>query len=349
MIILPNKPEYQNLYIVMNGFLGDQISCLPVLNWIKKELNKRTKIFTNNSFSFFYKETGLFQENEIFDIEKKQLLEDNSFLLYQYNEEMPAAKCHPTIYYPYFWMGNILPKKYKNIPKIKKQDISENLNNIFQKKEISLNDINNFIIISVSSRTKSKSWNKNTILELLKYFQSKNERIFLIGNDENTKKYKEYEVPEKYKSFLSIENIDNQFFNIVNLTNTLSLRDCVFLFQNCKLFITIEGGLAHLASLTDIKMIVGYTLVNPVDRMPYRNDRLGWNIFPVYVEKNDQRYETYKKNSGCKFCMTDMYINYWEFDQCYRKHYINETESFTCTEIPHEKIIKIYEKIKNEK
>lgn len=334
----------------MNGFLGDQISCLPVLNWIKKELNKRTQVIINKNFSFIYTETGLFNENEIFDMEKRQVLEDNSFLLYQYNEEMPVAKCHPTIYYPYFWMGNVLPKKYKNIPNIKKQEISENLKNIFQKNNICVNDLKDFIIISLSSRTKSKSWNKNTIIEILKYFKSKNKKILLIGNDDNSKKYNEYNVPEKYKSFLSLEKLEIEHYsNTINLTNILTLKDCVFLFQNCKIFITMEGGLAHLASLTDIKMIIGYSLVNPLDRMPYRKNILGWNIFPVYVKKNDKRYETTKKNSGCKFCMTDMYLNFWEFDQCYRKHYIDETESFTCTEIYHEKIINLYEKIKDEK
>ncbi|MCS7318251.1 MAG: hypothetical protein NZZ41_08115, partial [Candidatus Dojkabacteria bacterium] len=297
----------------MNGFLGDQVSCLPVLRWIKETKNKRLSVLINKNFSFIYEDTFLFDKNEILDMSKKYVFDENSFILYQFEKFSPAMKCHPTIYYPYFWIGDIMPKNYKNMPKIKNQDMSDNLYDILKEKKIDKEDLKNYIILSLGSRTESKRWNQNTLREFLVYLKNKNEKVIFIGNDETKpKKYNEYEVEEKYKSKITFDLKEFSYEGFFDFTNKLSLKDCIFLFQNCKLFISMEGGLVHLASLTDIKMIVVYSLVNPKERMPYRNNVKGYGIMPVYVEKNDPLYRGNFLNSGCRFCLTDFYIDNWE-------------------------------------
>lgn len=70
----------------------------------------------------------------------------------------------------------------------------------------------------------------------------------------------------------------------INLADRTSVLQCLKLISKSKAIIGIDNGLLHLAGMTNIPIIGGFTTVLPEARMPYRNNQLGWNYYPVTVK-----------------------------------------------------------------
>ncbi len=249
-------------------------------------------------------------------------------------------KDHPCDIYAFEWFGKTLPNSWRSIPKAPDEKISKALLKKLNSMGISPPTLKSLAVIPVGSRTESKSWDVCILEQVVDYLNIKGIKPLFIGYDDK-EAVSEYRVGEQNLAFIGKTALEKQKLKHilqkgVDLTNQTSLRDCLYIFQNCKMLIGMEGGLAHLASLTDIPMIIGYTLVNPKQRMPWRHSKLGWKIKPLFVEEGDSTVNC-KFNSGCKFCMTDWFLNDWHWDQCYRYHFVDAREKYTCKQIPIEK------------
>jgi len=60
----------------------------------------------------------------------------------------------------------------------------------------------------------------------------------------------------------------------------------------------LDNGLIHLAGLTDVPIVAGYTTVDPYFRLPWRHGVKGWRCFAV------------EPSSECRYCQTATFCTY---------------------------------------
>jgi len=64
------------------------------------------------------------------------------------------------------------------------------------------------------------------------------------------------------------------------------------------MIIGLDNGLIHLAGMTDVPIVAGYTTVDPYYRVPYRHGVKGWNCYVV------------EPTSECRYCQTEHFETY---------------------------------------
>jgi ADP-heptose:LPS heptosyltransferase len=92
-----------------------------------------------------------------------------------------------------------------------------------------------------------------------------------------------------------------------------------------KTIVGVDNGLLHVAGCTNIPIVGGYTSVDPEHRMPYRNNIMGWNYYPVvppesepekffqsrydFIMEHDYRKSYLGNDSLIKSLTPELYIN----------------------------------------
>tara|TARA_B000000532_G_scaffold137058_1_gene110033 strand:- start:1184 stop:2206 length:1023 start_codon:yes stop_codon:yes gene_type:complete len=79
----------------------------------------------------------------------------------------------------------------------------------------------------------------------------------------------------------------------IDLLTETSLPETIAIMANAKCYIGPEGGLMHMCGLTDTPMVIPFTSMSPKTRMPYRHNKLGWEVYPVLPDLE------------CQFCITN--------------------------------------------
>src|SRR5207245_757155 len=96
----------------------------------------------------------------------------------------------------------------------------------------------------------------------------------------------------------------------INKTNLLESREII---NKAKTIVGLDNGLLHIAGTTNIPIIGGFTTVEPKYRMPYRNNVLGYNYYPVVPPES----------LVCRFCQSNWTFTYeQDFKVCYYKDYL---------------------------
>jgi ADP-heptose:LPS heptosyltransferase len=98
----------------------------------------------------------------------------------------------------------------------------------------------------------------------------------------------------------------------------LDLRDKTTLLEAAKVMsraavvVGLDNGLLHLAACSEVPIVMAFTNVEPRHRMPYRHDKLGWNVYPIVPDEDVK----------CRFCQSQFKF---AFDQnfafCYYEDY----------------------------
>jgi hypothetical protein len=95
-----------------------------------------------------------------------------------------------------------------------------------------------------------------------------------------------------------------------DLRGELSLEETFDALKTCRAIIGVDGGLLHLAALTDMPIIAAYPTVNKLNRMPYRNGILGWNVHTVEADATlkcspCQSLRKYDWETDFRFCSNE--------------------------------------------
>lgn len=107
----------------------------------------------------------------------------------------------------------------------------------------------------------------------------------------------------------------------INFNRGLDLRDKTTLLEagaimaKAEAVVGLDNGLLHLAATASetLPIVAGYTTVDPKHRMPYRNNRLGYAVYPVHLGD---------KELACTFCQTQMgFVYEFDFRRCYYGDY----------------------------
>lgn len=102
-----------------------------------------------------------------------------------------------------------------------------------------------------------------------------------------------------------------QFDKGIDLRDQTTLLETVCIIKEAKTIVGLDNGLLHVAGTTDIPIVGGFTTVDPNHRMPYRNNVMGWNYYPVVIEEEEL---------PCRFCQSNMVFTFkHDFRNCYYK------------------------------
>lgn len=181
--------------------------------------------------------------------------------------------------------------KHKNYPKVNlnKVDISE-----FTLPE-------KFVVVTTGYTSEVREFRPEVINQVCNYIKQQGYEIVFLGSN-------------------SINNgvggiIEGQFktdidFSVgLDLRNQTTLLEAAKIISKAKTIVGVDNGLLHIAGCTDVPIVFGLTTVSGECRLPYRNNELGWNCYPV---------EPDFENVPCKFCQSNWSLLYGhDFRKCF--------------------------------
>jgi ADP-heptose:LPS heptosyltransferase len=99
----------------------------------------------------------------------------------------------------------------------------------------------------------------------------------------------------------------------IDLRDKTNLLECGKILSGALAVIGLDNGLLHLAGMTDVPIVAGYTTLHPDHRMPYRRGQLGWRVSAVVP---DARLD-------CRFCQSNThFIMKHDYRKCFYDDYI---------------------------
>lgn len=269
---MTNKNKNFINVVINQGCLGDHISCLPVVKYLSSK-GLKIQLYTNYNSKFR-------NDNLIYCTE----LWDRVTSLYYYSNEF-FDKC---IF--------IKPMDQSNHFKRNIHFVSNAFESVseFIESDYSLN----YVKMNKNIKTNFDFIDKNSVIINTSYTENR-KRIPDILLRKITKLVKQLNLTPVFvgkiqKSRLSYEsgfnNVDTS--TGINLIDKLTLSDLVYVLSKSKLVISQDGGIIHLAGMTNIPIFSFYTVVDPLTRLPIRNNIVGFLC------------KYYTPDISCKYCYT---------------------------------------------
>lgn len=176
-----------------------------------------------------------------------------------------------------------IPIELKNYPRYPVENIDTSKFNLPE----------NYVAISPTTTKESCIIRRDEQLKINKYIKELGYNIVYIGsswkqslnNEHTTQKAGDIDISRK----ITIEEQD--FSDGLNLTNQTTIEEAIAIMAKSKLYIGPEGGLMHCAGMTDVPMIIPFASMSPATRAPIRNNKLGYNVYPVIPDVE------------CRFCI----------------------------------------------
>lgn len=190
------------------------------------------------------------------------------------HQGISSTKIHP-VDYAFLVLLNEMPEiEHKNYPKVNPIDINH------------LNLPEKYVCISVGATIPAKVLPANIVNEVAKYVLKKGYTPVFLGSDK--------EKVDNVKNLTVSINTEVDYSVGINLCNKTSLLETASIIANSKCLVGMEGGLSHVAGLTDVPVVSSYTFADPQKLMPIRNNVLGYNVFPIEQPESLE----------CRYCLS---------------------------------------------
>ena len=272
------------LRMEQNG-LGMTVQTLPALMYLKNKRNNDVylKIYKKHReiLKYFFDEQYLYYWNKKTskgDQETDTIFQDKKSC-FEYSMAMtnvPPYGCHAVDYYLHLACG-LIPqdnsiKNYPSFP-IDQVDISK------------FNLPKKFITLGPAYTKSSCIIKPDVINNIIDYCIKKSYEVVLIG--------------DKYEMIVDNINVGpkvDETINVekcINLIDKTSIGESIAVIGKSNLYVGPEGGLMHFAGLTEVPMIISHTTMHPDTRVPYRHNKLGWEVYNVTADVE------------CRYCITN--------------------------------------------
>lgn len=177
-------------------------------------------------------------------------------------------------------------------------------------KPISISKFNlpkKYVVVTTGFTAEVREMLPKVINEVTSYCISKGYKVVFLGNKQ-TPNGAGFIIKGSFSN-------DIDFSKGINLVNKTSLLEAGKILANARAVCGLDNGLLHVAATTDIPIVYGFTSVLPEHRLPYRNNILGFNCYPVTPKLNC---------FGCQSNWAHVYNN--NFTKCFYKEngYDNE-------------------------
>lgn len=100
----------------------------------------------------------------------------------------------------------------------------------------------------------------------------------------------------------------------INLIDKTDILEAHAIMSNAELVLGLDNGLCHLAAMSNVKIVYGFTSVLPEHRLPYRENKIGHRCYVVTPTAQElacigcqSKQNFVSKDRDFKFCMYDDY------------------------------------------
>lgn len=292
------KQEELNVLIQEQG-LGDMIANLPALRYIhKKYKHIKLNIWVPDFIAPLYR-LAIPNPHSVrgySEGEKKYKHGLATIATGRSNHKgINSMKIHP-VDYAFLVLCNEQPEiEYKNYPRLDLSKIKTNHLNLPEK----------FVCISVGATAPVKAISGSIINSIAKHAIKKGYTPVFLGSTKQ-------EIGKDGVVLKVTLNEEVDYSLGLDLTNKTNILETARIIDLSKCLIGMEGGLTHMAGLTDTPTISSYTFADPKRLMPIRNNILGHNIYPIEPALDLE----------CRYCLT--YTNFiydHEFSSCFYGDY----------------------------
>ena len=289
-------------FLLNGGGLGDYITCLPALKYIR---DSQPHVVLHVWVSDFFLELA------------KNLLPSDVIVkpfskgINEYNEDLPGrkndSKEHDTL------KTHLVDHAFHLLSNNQMTDVTKKNYLTLNSKNISLNKFNlpdKYVVITTGFTSEVREFEPKTTNEVVQYVKSKGYDIVFLGSTKA-------DIGAYGKSIIGNFNTEIDYTQGLNLVNHTSLLEAAKIIEGAKTIVGVDNGLLHLAATTDIPIVGGFTTLKPEHRMPYRHDELGWNFYPVVPPES----------LACRFCQSNWdFVYEISFTKCYYKEKAMDTE-----------------------
>jgi ADP-heptose:LPS heptosyltransferase len=159
-----------------------------------------------------------------------------------------------------------------------------------------------YAVITTGFTAPVREWLPSEINKVAQWFNLKGITPVFLGKKQN--EFREGGITEATFS----EGIDYSLG--INLIDSTSLLEAAKIMAGAKVVVGIDNGLLHLAGMTQVPIVAGYTSVSAYNRMPIRNGMIGWNTRMV------------TPSVGCSPCQSQALLHFnFDYRTCYYGDY----------------------------
>lgn len=264
------KTEKVN-FLLDNGGIGDNIARMPAIKYLVERHPHLDPIVWVADYFFPV------ARNMLPNVKFKKFSNNQ-----QYNDKLPGRSTGLQVFtnlkthmvdHSFCLLANEIPLiEYKNYVKLNLDNINVDKFNLLEK----------YVVITIAYTAPIREFLPEYINEINDYVISKGYNVVFLGQRQTDAGVKGQIITGNIK-----EEID--FSKGLNLIDQTLLLEAAKIIQGAKTIVGLDNGLIHLAACTgDIPIVCGFTSVDPIHRMPYRNNQLGYNFYPV-VPPLDQK------------------------------------------------------------
>lgn len=172
------------------------------------------------------------------------------------------------------------------------RSVTPNHMNYLQMKPIKISEFvlpERYAVITTGFTSKAREWKPESVNGVTDWLVSQGITPVYIGKS-NTPAHGEDAI---------IGNFHCNYENGINYIDYTDLFQAHAIMAGAEVVIGLDNGLLHLAAMSDVPIVAGFTTVDPIHRLPYRNNVLGHNCFVVAPTKEEL---------GCIHCQSN-----WNF------------------------------------
>lgn len=287
------KPVTMN-FILMDGGVGDHIASLTALNYIHNKYPYVKQLVWVPDFLLEFAQHLL----------PKLLIRDFSSMRQYYDHTLPTKATK--------WDQIVSPMKtscldYAFMKLCDEKPSIEHMNYLqINTKKIDLNIPlpENYVVITTGYTAKVREFPTNEINKLIDYLKTNNITPVFLGKKDT---------PTGTKHIIKgTFSEDIQYSQGLDLVDKTSLLQAAKIMGGAKAVVGVDNGLLHIAATTQVPIIAGYTTVDPIARIPVRNNQLGHNYYTI----------TPDQSLSCRFCQSNTnFIFKHDYKECLYKDY----------------------------
>tara|TARA_S200000501_G_scaffold295516_1_gene281504 strand:- start:2677 stop:3675 length:999 start_codon:yes stop_codon:yes gene_type:complete len=270
--------------------IGMSVTMLPAILDIKQRTDQDIYVHCHehhvNIIKYFIDEDNIYP---YYDSNDPELHNDRIFVGQQDRDavkyscsvtQIPPHQCHPVDHFFHMLTGEIgVLNERKNYPKFptEKVDISK------------FNLPDKFVVLGPGSTKPICQIAINPMNDIIRYCKSMDYEVVLLGGEY------EFTIPTG-TSLMKVGPVipDTLFFDeCINLIGKTDLAESIAILDKAHCYVGPEGGLMQFCGMTNTPMIIGINGWHPDMRMPYRNNKLGWECYPVVPDEDVE----------CRFCI----------------------------------------------
>lgn len=250
------------------GGLGDLIAHLPAIKYCL-EFHPHLDIdlwIHDYGFTLCEKVFESYPQCNIKPMSKLKEYKNDQLARSPYAHKISNLSCHLVDHGFYTIAHTSVEDKYKNYIQLDPIDISN-----FDLPE-------KYAVVTTGHTTDSRTWKADSINETVEYIISKGITPVFLGKSTTT----------TGTNHVITGKFEADYSKGINLINKTNLFEAHGIMAKAKFVIGLDNGLCpHLAAMSDVPIIVGFTSVEPRHRLPYRKNQLGWNCYVVKPKNLD--------------------------------------------------------------